>query len=83
MTMLSKLWKLSSEQEAAGYANLLQQLGIMRVACLYDGSAWALVDAAHLNHLQVSSFATAHMLCLAHQGQHRQHNEEGISGFVA
>ena len=54
MTTLSKLWRLSGEREAEACANLLQQLGIMRVAFLYDGSAWALVDGAHLKHLQVS-----------------------------
>ena len=53
MTMLSKLWRLSGEREAESCANLLQQLGIMRVAFLYDGSAWALVDGSHLKHLQV------------------------------
>lgn len=53
MTMLSKLWRLSGEREAESCANVLQQLGIMRVAFLYDGSAWALVDGAHLKHLQV------------------------------
>ena len=55
MTMLSKLWQLSGQEEAENSANLLQQLGIMRVAFLYDGSAWALVDTGHLRHLQVGS----------------------------
>lgn len=55
MTMLSKLWQLPGQGEAETLANLLQQLGIMRVAFLYDGSAWALVDTGHLKHLQVSS----------------------------
>lgn len=31
----------------------MQQLSVLRVAQLYDGSAWALVDATHLQHLQV------------------------------
>ncbi|KAA6423724.1 MAG: hypothetical protein FRX49_06295 [Trebouxia sp. A1-2] len=59
MTMLSKLWRLSGEREAEGCANLLQQLGIMRVAFLYDGSAWALVDGAHLKHLQSLAWSGA------------------------
>ena len=54
MTMLSKLWQLPGQGEAENSANLLQQLGIMRVAFLYDGSAWALVDTGHLKHLQVA-----------------------------
>ena len=58
MTMLSKLWQLSGEQEAEQCANLLQQLGVMRVAFLYDSSAWALVDIGHLKHLQVSCTQT-------------------------
>lgn len=53
MTMLSKLWQLPGLREAEDSANLLQQMGIMRVAFLYDGSAWALVDTGHLKHLQV------------------------------
>lgn len=53
MTMLSKLWHLPGEGDAEASANLLQHLGIMRVAFLYDGSAWALVDNNHLKHLQV------------------------------
>lgn len=59
MTMLSKLWRLSGEGDAEGCANLLQQLGIMRVAFLYDGSAWALVDGAHLKHLQSLAWSGA------------------------
>ena len=53
MTMLVKLWRVSGEQDAEATANLMEQGGIMRVACLYDGSAWALVDSGHLKHLQV------------------------------
>lgn len=68
MTMLRKLWQLSGEREAEGCANLLQQLGIMRVAFLYDGSAWALVDGAHLKHLQVScAVQLCKHLCKRHQ----------------
>ncbi|DBB08019.1 TPA: hypothetical protein ACH3X3_009392 [Trebouxia sp. C0006] len=59
MTTLSKLWRLSGEREAEACANLLQQLGIMRVAFLYDGSAWALVDGAHLKHLQSLAWSGA------------------------
>ena len=55
MTMLSKLWQLPGLREAEDSANMLQQMGIMRVAFLYDGSAWALVDTGHLKHLQVCS----------------------------
>ena len=53
MTMLRKLWQLASEREAEECCYMLQQLSILRVAQLYDGSAWALVDATHLKHLQV------------------------------
>ena len=53
MTMLRKLWQLSSEQEAEECCYRLQQLSILRIAQLYDGSSWALVDATHLKDLQV------------------------------
>lgn len=53
MTMLRKLWQLASEREAEDCCYMLQQLSILRIAQLYDGSAWALVDATHLKHLQV------------------------------
>lgn len=53
MTMLCKLWSLSSERQAEECCYLMQQLSVLRVAQLYDGSAWALVDATHLQHLQV------------------------------
>ena len=71
MTMLSKLWQLPGQGEAEKSANMLQQLGIMRVAFLYDGSAWALVDTGHLKHLQVglpthSSPAVWHELAHMH-----------------
>ena len=66
MTMLRKLWRVSGEHEAEGCANLLQQLGIMRVAFLYDSSAWALVDTAHLRHLQVSLVLCNAVACHRH-----------------
>ncbi|KAL3139891.1 hypothetical protein ABBQ38_004185 [Trebouxia sp. C0009 RCD-2024] len=59
MTMLSKLWQLPGLREAEDSANLLQQMGIMRVAFLYDGSAWALVDTGHLKHLQGQAWSGA------------------------
>eukprot|EP00891_Asterochloris_glomerata_P002441 jgi/Astpho2/2441/Aster-05689 len=58
MTMLVKLWRVSGEQDAEATANLMEQGGIMRVACLYDGSAWALVDSGHLKHLQGASWSS-------------------------
>ena len=64
MTMLVKLWRVSGEQDAEATANLMEQGGIMRVACLYDGSAWALVDSGHLKHLQVGW-----LLALIFEGQ--------------
>ncbi|KAK9840975.1 hypothetical protein WJX81_003475 [Elliptochloris bilobata] len=45
MAMLAALWRLSSLADAEATANLLEGQGVMRVAWLQDGSAWALVQA--------------------------------------
>lgn len=93
MTMLSKLWQLPGQGEAETSANLLQQLGIMRVAFLYDGSAWALVDTGHLKHLQVGSSTCAELtscLLVAHRPDsyaHACHSasvmlQQAVSQFV-
>ena len=65
MTMLSKLWQQPAEGDAEASANMLQQLSIMRVAFLYDGSAWALVDNNHMKHLQVATAFLNACLCVA------------------
>ena len=38
--------------DAEATAVLLEERGVMRVACLADGTAWALVDPALLQRLQ-------------------------------
>ena len=55
MSMLQRLWSLSSDTDAEATANLLNQLGVMKVACLTDSTAWALVQPGHLKALHVSS----------------------------
>ncbi|KAK9810336.1 hypothetical protein WJX72_008917 [[Myrmecia] bisecta] len=52
MSMLMRLWSPGSETDAEATANMMEDRSIMRVACLYDGSAWALVQAEHLKLLQ-------------------------------
>lgn len=54
MSMLRRLWSLKSNADAEATANLLAQLGVMKVACLADSTAWALVQPSHLKALQVS-----------------------------
>lgn len=48
------LWGLQDLQDAEASAMILEERGLMRVACLADGSAWALVQPEHLARLQVS-----------------------------
>lgn len=59
MSMLRRLWTLKTSADAEATANLLAQLGIMKVACLADNSAWALVQPTHLKALHVSLLASA------------------------
>ena len=54
MSMLRRLWSLGSDADAEATANLLNQLGVMKVACLTDSTAWALVQPGHLKALHVS-----------------------------
>jgi hypothetical protein len=55
------LWRQTNVMEAEATAAIFQDRGIMRIACLADGSAWALVQPDQLARLQ----ARAHsgMLC--------------------
>ena len=46
------LWGLDNDMDAEATAVLLEERGVMRVACLADGTAWALVDPALLQRLQ-------------------------------
>ena len=46
------LWGLDDDMGAEATAVLLEERGVMRVACLADGTAWALVDPALLQRLQ-------------------------------
>ena len=46
------LWGLDDDMDAEATAVLLEERGVMRVACLADGTAWALVDPALLQRLQ-------------------------------
>ena len=55
MSMLRRLWGLGSDTDAEATANLLNQLGVMKVACLTDSTAWALVQPGHLKALHVSA----------------------------
>ncbi|CAL8467022.1 g6558 [Coccomyxa elongata] len=48
MNMLKRLWCLENESDAEATANLFESKGIMRVACLFDGTAWGLVMPDHL-----------------------------------
>ena len=48
--------------DAEATAVMLEERGVMRVACLADGTAWALVDPAQLQKLQVQLHPAA--LCL-------------------
>lgn len=61
VAMLAKLWGIRDEMDAEATANLMQERGIMRVACLEDGSAWALVQPDHLASLQVRAAPQAHL----------------------
>lgn len=52
------LWRLTNITEAEATAAIFQERGIMRVACLADGSAWALVQPEQLARLQVCTFSS-------------------------
>eukprot|EP00208_Stichococcus_sp_RCC1054_P006330 CAMPEP_0206141976 /NCGR_PEP_ID=MMETSP1473-20131121/14954_1 /ASSEMBLY_ACC=CAM_ASM_001109 /TAXON_ID=1461547 /ORGANISM="Stichococcus sp, Strain RCC1054" /LENGTH=483 /DNA_ID=CAMNT_0053536755 /DNA_START=219 /DNA_END=1666 /DNA_ORIENTATION=+ len=54
MPTLRHLWGLQDLQDAEASAMILEERGLMRVACLADGSAWALVQPEHLARLQMS-----------------------------
>jgi len=56
MSMLRRLWGLASDSDAEATANLLNHLGVMKVACLTDNTAWALVHPSHRKALQVHRF---------------------------
>lgn len=49
------LWGVGNVADAEASAVMLQERGIMRVACLADGSAWALVQPEQLACLQASA----------------------------
>lgn len=53
MSMLRRLWGLNSDADAEATGNLLNQLGVLKIACLTDNSAWALVQPGHLKALHV------------------------------
>lgn len=61
MSMLQRLWSVPSAHDAEATANLLSQLGVMKVACLTDNTAWALVQPGHLRALTVSSFPNSQL----------------------
>lgn len=54
MSTLRHLWGLDDASDAEATATMLQARGLMRVACLADGSAWALVQPSVLDRLQAS-----------------------------
>eukprot|EP00884_Botryococcus_braunii_P009373 jgi/Botrbrau1/18437/Bobra.0072s0025.1 len=58
MSMLSRLWR-TTEDDAEATASMFDEKGIMRVASLYDGSAWGLVSPQVLQALQAACAATA------------------------
>jgi hypothetical protein len=53
VVMQRHLWGLDDASDAEATATMLQARGLMRVACLADGSAWALVQPSVLDRLQV------------------------------
>ena len=57
------LWGLDDDMDAEATAVLLEERGVMRVACLADGTAWALVDPALLQRLQ-AGIHLAHLAAL-------------------
>ena len=61
------LWRQTNIMEAEATAAIFQERGIMRIACLADGSAWALVQPDQLARLQVcagSPAAASIMSCI-------------------
>lgn len=52
MQALCHLWRLSHLADAEATAAMFQERSIMRVACLADGSAWALVQPDQFARLQ-------------------------------
>ena len=56
------LWGLNDDMDAEATAVLLEERGVMRVACLADGTAWALVDPALLQRLQARDYPRPHRL---------------------
>ena len=55
MSMLQLLWELDSPEEAQTMASIFNQVQILRLACLDDGSVWSLVQPEHAQLLQVPS----------------------------
>lgn len=55
MCMLARLWNLADENDAEASANMLESRGIVKVASLYDGSVWALLQPEHMENLSVSA----------------------------
>jgi hypothetical protein len=50
--------------EAEATAAIFQERGIMRIACLADGSAWALVQPDQLARLQACAAFSAAACCM-------------------
>jgi hypothetical protein len=67
MRMLAKLWDLLDEADAEATSNMLEERGVMRVAHLFDGSAWALVAPEHLEGLEVRE-SSGEAKCIASTG---------------
>ena len=59
MSMLQRLWAVATPDDAEATANLMSQLGVMKVACLADNTAWALVQPGHLKALHVTAIYSA------------------------
>ena len=54
MSMLRLLWQQDDSADAQSTASILNQVQILRLACLDDGSVWALVQPEHAQLLAVS-----------------------------
>lgn len=50
--MQRHLWGVDAAEDAEASAKMLEERGLMHVALLADGSAWALVQPDHLARLQ-------------------------------
>jgi hypothetical protein len=61
--MQALLWDLDNDMDAEATAVLLEERGVMRVAGLADGTAWALVDPALLQRLQARLASPTLQLC--------------------